>query len=189
MKLILTRHGETEENRKGIVQGHLPGTLSSEGIMQANKLAIRLKKEKIDAIYSSDLKRAADTAKEISRHHPGIKLHMVKALREGSMGSYEGRHKSEVDWKNRPKDVESWQEMTERAKSILDEAYSKYPQGTVVFVAHGGINKALITVIENRPPEDFEKIQALHNTSVCVFEIREDKDHKIHLLNCIDHLK
>jgi len=43
MKLILTRHGETIENQKGIMQGHLPGHLSKQGVEQAKKLALRLK--------------------------------------------------------------------------------------------------------------------------------------------------
>ena len=47
MKLILTRHGETELNLKGIMQGHLPGKLTKNGINQAEKLALRLKNEKI----------------------------------------------------------------------------------------------------------------------------------------------
>jgi broad specificity phosphatase PhoE len=70
MRLILTRHGETEENKLGIVQGHMQGTLSKEGIHQAEKLAERLRKEKIDAIFSSDLKRAVDTSKIILSYHP-----------------------------------------------------------------------------------------------------------------------
>ena len=47
MKLIIVRHGETEENKIGIIQGHLPGTLSVIGIEQAQKIALRLKDEKM----------------------------------------------------------------------------------------------------------------------------------------------
>ena len=61
MRIILTRHGETEENKKGIMQGHMPGNLSVEGINQAKKLGLRLKDENVSAVYSSDLKRAVDT--------------------------------------------------------------------------------------------------------------------------------
>jgi len=82
MKLILTRHGETIENQKGIMQGHLPGHLSKQGVEQAKKLALRLKHNEIDAIYSSDLKRAADTAKEIARYHKKIPINFVQELRE-----------------------------------------------------------------------------------------------------------
>ena len=65
MRLILTRHGQTEENVKRILQGHMPGKLTPLGIEQAKKLASRLKDENIDAIYSSDLARTTDTTKEM----------------------------------------------------------------------------------------------------------------------------
>jgi probable phosphoglycerate mutase len=90
MKIILTRHGETIENRMGIAQGHLPGKLTEKGIGQAKKLALRLKDEKFDAIYSSDLARAADTAKEIIKFHPNVNAHFVKELRERNIGEFEG---------------------------------------------------------------------------------------------------
>ena len=83
MRLILTRHGETEENVAGISQGQLlPGKLTDKGIEQAKKLASRLKDEKVDAIYSSDLARSADTAKIIAKYHSKVKFHLAKELRE-----------------------------------------------------------------------------------------------------------
>lgn len=78
MKLIITRHGETEENKAGIIQGYLPGHLSKTGIEQAKKVVLRLKDEKIDFIYSSDLDRAANTAKEIAKFHPDVPIEFVK---------------------------------------------------------------------------------------------------------------
>jgi len=56
-RLIFVRHGETEENKAKIVQGQKHGKLSEEGLEQAKKVAERLKDEKIDFIYSSDLDR------------------------------------------------------------------------------------------------------------------------------------
>ena len=66
--------------------GHNPGKLSSLGIEQARKLAERLKDEKIDVIFSSDLARAADTAKEIAKFHPNIPLELTKDIRERFLG-------------------------------------------------------------------------------------------------------
>ena len=65
MILTLVRHGETIENKEKIIMGQLDGTLSELGIQQAKKLAERLKDERFDYIFSSDLARAANTAKEI----------------------------------------------------------------------------------------------------------------------------
>src|SRR3989344_5231524 len=96
MRLILTRHGETIENKMGIIQGHLPGKLSKLGKEQAKKLAKRLKNEKIDFIYSSDLARAADTAKEIAKFHPIIPVEFVEDLRERYLGSFQGTKTNEI---------------------------------------------------------------------------------------------
>ena len=61
MKLILTRHGESDENSLGILQGILPGKLSSNGSLQADKLGQRLLTENIDIIYCSPVNRCLET--------------------------------------------------------------------------------------------------------------------------------
>lgn len=188
MKLILTRHGETIENQQGIIQGHLHGRLSDEGIEQAKKLAKRLKDEKIDVIYSSDLARSSDTTKEIAKFHPNIPIYFVKELREKDYGSLTGKNGREFDWSDRYHDVESGSSMQKRAKKILDEAYEKYSDKAVLFVGHNRINKALISVILNRPASYIEKIDNQLNTAVNIFEIK-NKKHKVYLMNCIKHLR
>ncbi len=185
MKLILTRHGETFENIKGIMQGQKFGTLSKNGIMQAKKLALRFKGKKIDAVYSSDLARAKNTAKEIMAFHPNVPLHLSKNLRETFLGRYAGKKASAFDWANRPKEIESKASMAKRVKKVLDKTYKARPNGIVVFVGHSGINKSVERVILNQP---LKKISCQSNASISVFEIREDKNHKVHLLNCTSHL-
>jgi len=188
MRLILTRYGETEENKKHIIQGHLPGTLSVEGIEQGRKLAERLRSEKIDAIFSSDLKRAADTAKMIAKFHPGIKVVYTEKLCEGDPGSFTGQSSREVDWSNRPADAETTEQMQKRAGDFLEEVYEKYPDKAVLFVGHNGINKSFVTYIKNLLYNHLEKIDNQDNTAVNIFEICADKNHKTHLLNCTRHL-
>ncbi|MBU3941330.1 MAG: histidine phosphatase family protein [Nanoarchaeota archaeon] len=189
MKLILTRHGETIENQKRIMQGHLPGHLSKQGIEQAKKLALRLKDEKIDAIYSSDLARAADTAREIAEYHKKIPINFVQELRETNLGSLTGKCSKYIDFDYRPDDVESTASMQKRTKKLLDKVYNKYPDKTVLFVGHNGINKALISVILNKPAKDMDEIESQLNTSISIFEIKEDKKHIVHLMNCTKHLE
>lgn len=189
MKLILVRHGETIENIKGICQSHLPGTLSKLGIEQAKKLALRLKHEKIDAIYSRDLARAADTAKIIAKYHSQVPLHFVKELRERDHKHFAGKKIDEIDRDKFDSESEPWSQMQTRIKKILDKAYEKYPNSTVLFVGHGAINMALTSVILNKPPKEIDKIDIPPNTAVSIFEIREDKNHKVHLLNCVKHLE
>ena len=189
MKLILTRHGETIENQKKIMQGHMPGHLSKRGIGQAKKLALRLKDEKIDAIYSSNLARAADTAREIAEYHKKIPINFVHELKEVDIRSFTGKYSKDIDWNNRPDNIEGVASMQKRSKKLLDKVYDKYPDKTVLFVGHNGINKALISVILNKKAGDMEEIKNQFNTSVSIFEIREDKKHVVHLMNCVKHLE
>ncbi len=67
MKLYIVRHGETDHNINKIIQGHLNTPLNSNGIIQAQKIANRLKDINFDIIYSSDLSRAKTTAEEINK--------------------------------------------------------------------------------------------------------------------------
>ena len=67
ISLILSRHGETEENKLRIMQGQMPGHLSELGKQQAEQLADLLEKEEIDIIVSSDLARSYDTAMAVAR--------------------------------------------------------------------------------------------------------------------------
>ena len=67
ISLILSRHGETEENKLRIMQGQMPGHLSELGKQQAEQLADLLEGEEIDVIVSSDLARSYDTALAVAR--------------------------------------------------------------------------------------------------------------------------
>ena len=102
MKLVLTRHGRTEENDAGILQGHLPGKLSEKGLLQAQKVALRLRDEAFDFVYSSDLARAADTTKEILKYHPSVPVEFTQELREIYLGEWQGRLKKDLGFSQNP---------------------------------------------------------------------------------------
>lgn len=193
MKLILTRHGETEENKAGITQGQTPGTLTESGKQQARMLAERFKDEKIDAIYSSDLGRAADTAKEIAKYHPNIPFNLTTDLRERDTGEFTGKKIDFVGWEKASKDpnsrLENLEQVKERGKKAIDKSYEKYPNGTVLFMGHGGVNAAIISAIMNKGFQEVFDMEDWKNTNVSIFEIYEDKSHKIHCLNCARHLE
>jgi len=189
MKLILTRHGETVENTQEIIQGHLPGRLSALGKIQAKKLAKRLRDEKFSAIYSSDLKRAMDTAKEIAKYHKNIPLYFIDHLRERNLGSYQGRKSGELDWENIPPDVETLESMQKRAKEFLKKVHKKHHGETVLFIGHGGLNRAMLSVILKKPVKNFFTIEKPKNTSVYVIEIGKNLKGKIIVENCTKHLE
>lgn len=200
MKLILTRHGLTIENTEGRVQGHNPGTLHEKGIEQAQKLGTRFKDDKFNIIYSSDLKRASDTAYQIHLHHPEVPIVFTEKLRERNFSLLTGNTKEEFGfdkyqpfpaiWIDNPEilkkyKIETKTDMLKRAKEFIDEVYEKHKNDTVVLVSHGSFSKALTAVIIGK---DYSEVEMLSNTGVSIFEIDEDKNHKIILHNCTKHL-
>lgn len=178
MKLVLVRHGETKENKKEIIQGCLHGELTEKGISQARKLGEKLKKEKIDYIFCSDLKRSLNTAEEILKYHPDSELVIKEELRERHWGNYQGVKKSEIpEWNkkefslNQLNKEESLENLYKRAKKFLDYLLENYNDRTVVVVGHIWINRALTAVIHNKGHEEMINIKGQENTEVKIFEI------------------
>lgn len=86
--LYLARHGQTEENIARIFQGHMPGTLTVEGIAQAEALRDTLRNISLDAVVSSDLKRCVDTARIAveGRNLPWEKTVLLREIDWGGVG-------------------------------------------------------------------------------------------------------
>src|SRR5262245_50858139 len=94
--VIIVRHGETEWNIAGVRQGHLDSRLTARGIAQAKALAARLGRERFAALYSSDLGRAVQTAREISIV-TGHEVVTDARLRERHLGIFQGLSGDEID--------------------------------------------------------------------------------------------
>jgi broad specificity phosphatase PhoE len=191
VKLIIVRHGETEENVKGICQGTSLGTLSAKGIEQAKKLALRLKDEKIDKIYVSDLKRAKDTAKEIIKYHPKAEITYTPELRERNWGTFEGKRREEMneaDFKNdnyRPEKGETRKEAKQRAAKFADKLKKEHNK-TVLLVSHVGTITHLMLHLLQKDWKEHEQYHH-HNCALTILEITE-KEKKIVTFNCCKHL-
>ena len=196
MKLILARHGETEENVNKIIQGQMPGKLTQKGIEQARKLALRLKDEKIDKIYVSDLKRAVDTAKEIIKDHPNAEVIYTQALREQSFGVHEGKpygtvseeaskaDKTRMEFK--PEGGESLLEMKKRVTDFMHDIIKTNHDKTILIISHGGpIRHYLIHLLE--VPDERINEYKHGNCAVTILET-DGKQHEIHVLKCERHL-
>lgn len=96
MKLILIRHGETEWNKQRRIQGCRSDTrLSPKGLEQADRLAAVLRKERIDAIYASPMKRASETAQIIAEACK-LQVHVFNELREIDAGELDGLFEREL---------------------------------------------------------------------------------------------
>jgi broad specificity phosphatase PhoE len=150
MKLILIRHGETEWNKQRRIQGCRSDTrLSQKGLEEADRLATVLRKERIDAIYSSPMKRAAETAQIIAEACK-LPVQVFNELREIDAGDLDGLFERELTgsyeaaWRemcggNASTPLpggESLQDLQKRTSWAIDRMLEKHIDGTVVVVAH-----------------------------------------------------
>ncbi len=158
-EIILVRHGETEWNVGEIFRGRTDIELNETGIKQVELLAKYLSKLKIDAIYSSPLKRALKTAEIIAGYHK-LDVTIVPGLIDLNYGKWQGLSHREVKdkykelyttWINRPDQVkmpagESLDEVKKRAMGVVTNIVARY-KGTVVLVSHRVVNKVLICAL------------------------------------------
>jgi len=196
MQIYLVRHGQTEENATRIIQGWNPGTLTALGIEQAERLALRLKEVRFDAIYSSDSGRAANTARIITRFH-NTPIQFTAALRERHMGIFQGRHFAEFDQAQaqsgltekdfRPEGGENLHEVRDRATSFVKSLREFHPDQTILLVAHGRWNTMLLGAVSGMSIDEALTIKQT-NTCVNILECDARGDFTIALLNCDAHL-
>jgi broad specificity phosphatase PhoE len=158
-EIILARHGETEWNVHEVFRGRIDVELNQTGIKQAKLLAEHLSHVKLDAVYSSPLKRALKTAEIIARYHK-LEVEISPALVDCDFGQWQGLRLQEVkerykelyaEWANRPHLVkipagESLKDVRQRALGVVDEAVAKH-KGTSVLVSHRVVNKVLICAL------------------------------------------
>ncbi len=150
-KLLLARHGDTKLNSARMFVGHTDAELSALGHRQAEKLRDRLAAERVDVIYSSDLRRAVATAKTIASKHR-LDVITCPELREINYGKLEGLTFEEIkrlypevaelcaEWSLQLKfpDGESFDELEQRVSKFLDKLKQHAPEQTILIVAHGG---------------------------------------------------
>lgn len=153
-QVLFIRHGETDWNRIKRIQGHIDIPLAESGLMQAAQLAARLTEEKppLDAVYSSDLLRAQQTARPFADalHLP---VHLDKGLRERWYGDFEGHDRDQIRakfpaefeaWQTRdrhfqPPGGESQQVFYDRVVRTVEAIVAANPQRHIACVAHGGV--------------------------------------------------
>ncbi len=151
-RLIAVRHGETAWNRVSRIQGHTDIPLNEAGLWQARQVGEAVAAEGIDAIYSSDLQRAADTARAIGQA-AGVPVQLDVTLRERHFGELEGLTHDEINmrwpeqarrWRGRdpdygPQGGETLKDFHARCLGALTRLAKRHPGQTVVLVAHGGV--------------------------------------------------
>jgi len=143
--LYLVRHGETFDNASQLMQGQRQGELNDTGKEQAEAVAGRLGGEHFDAIISSDLHRAIQTAEIIARPH-GMAVVTTPLLRERDWGDFTGRYIPDLKGLPFPENTETMEQLLERARQFLLFIRSRYPGCRVLAVGHGIVNKAIQAV-------------------------------------------
>ena len=158
-EIILARHGETEWNVAEVFRGRIDVELNETGTKQAELLAGHLSSLKIDAVYSSPLKRALKTAEMIARYHK-LDVEIAPGLTDFDYGEWQGLPHHEVkekykelyaEWAENPHLVkmpagESLADVRERAVGVVDDIVTRY-KGTIVLVSHRVVNKVLICAL------------------------------------------
>ena len=154
MRIILVRHGQSEDNITRTIAGHRPTPLSSLGEVQAQILGKKFLELNLqfEAVYSSDLKRAVQTT-EIICDELGISdIIYDRRLREGEAGNFTGKRFDEltdeeqatfhdliVDLDSKAHDGESTNEQMERTREAFLEIVNNHPEdSTILLVGHGG---------------------------------------------------
>ncbi|KAH9618816.1 hypothetical protein KSS87_007320 [Heliosperma pusillum] len=200
-EIIVVRHGETDWNAIGKMQGQLDVELNEVGRQQAVAVAERLSKEaNISAIYSSDLKRALETAETIAAKCGGLEVIKDQDLRERHLGDLQGRlyhelarvtPKAHASFKSSRTDEEipgggeSRDQLYQRCTSCLKRIGETHRGQRVVVVSHGGA----IRTLHNRAAAKGQSPGKILNTSVSVLELSDGDAWSIKSWNDASHLK
>lgn len=187
-QLGIIRHGITDWNIQKRAQGQTDIPLNETGRKQALALAERLKDERWDLVYSSDLSRAKETA-EIVAETLGLSVHTDIRLREKGFGEIEGLTMDDrlerwgQDWPTLAQGIESEASVVERAVSFAAHMIETYPQQRILVVSHGAfIARALAKFI---PHENLD--QVILNTSITKIRYADGR-WVCDLLNCTKHI-
>ena len=202
--LYFTRHGETDYNRAGIVQGRgVNSPLNHTGIQQAEALHERLSSVCFDAIYASPLLRAQQTAEAVARSHPHLKIRFMRDLEEISWGIWEGQKppaKSSIfrdlleSWtrgglSERFEGGESALEVHERAQRAIRNISQQHIGQTVLIVTHGRFLRICLAGLLN-PDHGLRRMEDIKHTNASLHVLTWDGErYEAALLNDTFHLR
>ncbi len=191
MEIYIVRHGQTLWNQGKRLQGSTDIELNDNGRDLAVKTGIALKNTRIDVIYSSPLKRAYETASLI-RGDRDIDIITDDRIRELSFGHFEGQNFSELikdenltfrhffkqpHLYNPADDGESLEHLIERAGSFMQEVIEPLEKTCerVMIVAHGALNKAIMSYIKKHSTEYFWSGGLQENCNVIIVDYTDGK--------------
>jgi len=199
-KIYLIRHAEAEGNIYRRAHGHYNGLVTERGYRQIERLKKRFENIHIDAIYSSDLTRASETATALSEPH-GLPINKTVMLREVNLGEWEDMSWGDIEYNYREmnekfeKDPDRWningsetyEDVKTRMNSFITETAKRHHGETIALFSHGFAIRSLMCLLEGIDSNETSKMPYFDNTAVtCLiynhdkFKV-EDKGSTIHL--------
>lgn len=159
---MLARHGESVANAQGWLAGYKDVALTPTGQAQARELAEALAPVPFGRVVSSDLTRAVETARPHAERRPGVPWIITEALRERDLGEWaeirrdalraSGEIQRLLSWTGRPPGGESHDDLVRRALPFL--ASLPTLDAPSLLVGHGGLNRALLGLLDGLPLEE-----------------------------------
>ena len=194
MKIYLVRHGETDWNQAGLLQGQTDIALNAQGLEQAREASERLKEVPFEIAFCSPLIRAKRTAESIIGDRK-ITLTTDERLRELNFGPWEGvdirtiKDAASQPFTNPgsyipPEGAESFAQLYKRSGEFVDQVLLPLEgtYETVLVVAHGGVNRSILNPILNIPVDDFWRM----HMGNCATAILDCTDGKLSMLEYMD---
>jgi broad specificity phosphatase PhoE len=185
--ILLARHGESDWNRTKRWQGFADRPLTDLGRQQATELATRLEETELDAVYSSDLQRARETAEIVARSKH-LDVQTVRDLREVDVGSWSGLTRAEAEarypeafarWLHGNEgweDGETYDQLGERVVRAIQRIAKAHDGQRVLIVAHGGTIRAIHAAALGVDVHTYRRIQRVEPnatlSAVCVDDAR-----------------
>ena len=166
--VILARHGETDWNRDHRWQGHADPPLNEMGRAQSRELVARLADVQLEAVYSSDLLRALETARAVTTAK-GLQVVADPLLREIDVGEWTGLTTDEIKgrfragWERNRMGEDGWErgethpDMSLRIVSAVSRIAGDHPGGQILCVLHGGVIRALLAHAASMPLEAYRR--------------------------------
>jgi len=181
--LLLARHGESDWNRARRWQGFADRPLTERGRSQAEALAERLAGIELDAVYSSDLQRARETAEAVASTQ-GLEVTQLEGLREVDVGEWSGLTRDDAETRF-PEGFRRWQaggtgwedgetygEMSSRVLEAVGRVAGDHEHGRVLIVSHGGPIRAIHAAALGLEVEEYRRIRPVEPnarlSAVCV---------------------
>ncbi|RJP59661.1 MAG: histidine phosphatase family protein [Deltaproteobacteria bacterium] len=159
--ILLVRHGETDWNKQQVFRGRIDVPLNSVGLEQARATGEALSNYRIDAIYSSPLSRAMETANAIGRSRPCISIKEAEGFIDIDFGKWQGMPHDKVKeeynelynkWQREPHNVkmpdgESLDEVKLRSMGVLNDILARHENEIVAIASHRVVNKVILCAV------------------------------------------